>query len=108
VPVDIFHDEKTERLFDVRGTKDTRYEIVKKRIDKGEDEQTGDRITQPGMLTLVYSTNKEWEEYRQYLHYLVREGWIADKIDMGSIKPLQGVTGLKFARVPILAASANA
>lgn len=108
VPVDIFHDEKTERLFDVRGTKDTRYEIVKKRIDKGEDEQTGVRITQPGMLTLVYSTNKEWEEYRQYLHYLAREGWIENKIDMGNIKPLQGVTGLKFARVPILAASAHA
>ncbi|WP_071516065.1 hypothetical protein [Geitlerinema sp. PCC 9228] len=103
VPVDIFHDEKTERLFDVRGTKDTRYEIVKKRIDKGEDERTGDRITQPGMLTLVYATNKEWEEYRQYLHYLTREGWVAAQIDMGNIKPLQGVTGLKFARVPILA-----
>ena len=104
VPVDIFHDEKTERLFDVRGTKDTRYEIVKKRIDKGEDERTGSRITQPGMLTLVYSTNKEWEEYRQYLHYLAREGWVENKIDLGNIKPLQGVTGLKFARVPILAA----
>ncbi len=48
--LDIFHDEKTERLFDVGGTRDTRYEIVKKRIDKGVDQRSQERITQPGML----------------------------------------------------------
>ncbi|MGL5192248.1 MAG: GAF domain-containing protein [Chroococcales cyanobacterium] len=102
--VDIFHDEKTERLFDVRGTRDTRYEIVKKRIDKGVETQTGDRITRPGMLTVVYSTTKEWEEYEQYLRYLAREGWVAEKIDFGTVEPQPGVSGLKFARVPVLPA----
>ncbi|MGA7935969.1 MAG: GAF domain-containing protein, partial [Kovacikia sp.] len=100
--VDIFHDEKTERLFDVRGTRDTRYEIVKKRIDKAVDEHTHIRITQPGMLTIVYSTSEEWEEYQQYMGYLTREGWTDQGIERGSVQPLQGVNGLKYARVRVL------
>ncbi len=100
--VDIFHDEKTERLFDVRGTRDTRYEIVKKRIDKAIDERTQTRITQPGMLTIVYSTNEEWEEYQQYIRYLTREGWTNGEIVQGAVQPLQGVNGLKYARFRVL------
>ena len=100
--IDIFHDEHTEKLFDVMGTKDTRYEIVKKRIDKGVDVKTGTRITQPGMLTIAYSTEQEWSEYHQYLRYLVRESWIDSQIESGAIEPLPGVTGLKFARVKII------
>ncbi|MEB3290285.1 MAG: GAF domain-containing protein [Leptolyngbya sp.] len=102
VTVDIVHDETTERLFDVRGTRDTRYEIVKKRIDKARDVVTQDRITQPGRLTIVYSTTEEWEEYQQYLRYLHREGFVGNAIEEGHVEPLQGVSGLKFARVEVL------
>jgi hypothetical protein len=105
-PIDIFHDENTERLFDVKGTKDIRYEIVKKRIDKAVDRDTQTRITQPGMLTIVYSTDEEWTEYHQYLRYLAREGWVDAKIESGGVEPLQGVTGLKFARVRVKPATA--
>jgi hypothetical protein len=100
--VDITHDEHTERLFDVRGTRDTRYEIVKKRIDKACDAQTRDRITQPGMLTVVYSTEAEGQEYRQYLRYLQRESIVDSSIEQGLVEPLQGVNGLKFLRVMVL------
>jgi len=103
--VDITHDENTERLFDVRGTRDTRYEIVKKRIDKALDAKTHDRITQPGCLTLVYSTEEEWKEYQGYLRYLQREGWVGTDLEQGTVEPLQGVTGLKFARVRVLTAA---
>lgn len=102
--VDIFHEESTEKLFEVRGTRDIRYEIVKKRIDKAVDEQEGTRITQPGMLTLVYSTEEEWAEYQQYLRYLAREGWVDTKIHGNTVEPLQGITGLKYARVCVLPA----
>jgi hypothetical protein len=105
VTVDIVHDETTERLFDVRGTRDTRYEIVKKRIDKARDAATQERITQPGMITVVYSTSEEWEEYQQYLRYLHREGLVGDAIEEGHVEPLQGVNGLKFARVEVLPAA---
>ncbi|RMG13299.1 MAG: GAF domain-containing protein [Cyanobacteria bacterium J055] len=100
-PIDIFHDDNTEKLFDVKGTKDIRYEIVKKRIDKAVDRDTQTRITQPGMLTIVYSTDEEWEEYHLYLRYLAREGCVSRDIEMGCVEPLQGVTGLKFARVSV-------
>jgi hypothetical protein len=100
--VDIFHDESTEKLFDVRGTRDTRYEIVKKRIDKAIDATMQTRITQPGMLTLVYSTEEEWDEYQQYFQYLNREGWIDRPIERGMVQPLQGVNGLKYVRVRVL------
>ncbi len=100
--VDITHDDNTERLFDVRGTRDTRYEIVKKRIDKAMESNGQERITQPGCLTLVYSTSEEWQEYQEYLRYLQREGWVAEEIEQGTVEPLQGVTGLKFARVRVL------
>ena len=100
--VDIFHDERTDRPFEVRGTRDTRYEIVKKRIDKAVDYETRDRITQPGELTIVYSTGNERQQYEEYLRYLKREGWVNDATESGTVEPLQGVTGLKYMRVPIL------
>lgn len=103
--VDIIHDENTEKLFEVRGTRDIRYEIVKKRIDKAVDEESRTRITQPGMLTLVYSSEEEWAEYQQYMRYLSREGWIEPEIQSGTVEPLQGITGLKFARVRVLPAA---
>lgn len=103
--IDIFHDENTERVFDVRGTRDIRYEIVKKRIDKGVDLETQERITQPGKLAIVYSTEEEWEEYQQYLRYLARENWVESQLEMGSVAPLPGVNGLKYVRVEVIADS---
>ncbi|MBD2019601.1 GAF domain-containing protein, partial [Leptolyngbya sp. FACHB-36] len=82
--------------------RDMRYEIVKKRIDKALDDQTKARITQPGMLTLVYSTEEEWAEYEAYFRYLAREGWVDTSIERGKVQPLQGVNGLKYARVRVL------
>jgi hypothetical protein len=100
--IDIFHNENTEKMFDVKGTRDIRYELVKKRIEKAVDKDAKERITQSGMLTVVYSTEDEWEEYEQYLRYLSREGWVESKVQTGMVEPLQGVSGLKFARVRIL------
>ena len=89
-------------MFDVKGTRDIRYELVKKRIEKAVDQDAQERITQSGMLTVVYSTEDEWQEYQQYLRYLSREGWVESKIQTGMVEALQGVSGLKFARVRIL------
>ncbi len=102
--IDIFHNENTEKMFDVKGTRDIRYELVKKRIEKAVDKDAQERITQSGMLTIVYSTEDEWEEYQQYLRYLSREGWVESKVQTGMVESLQGVSGLKFARVRILPA----
>lgn len=102
--VDILHDENTEKLFDVRGTRDTRYEIVKKRIDKARDAITGERITQPGCLTVVYATEDEGQEYQEYLRYLERERTIGPGRETGEVEALQGANGLRFIRVAVLPA----
>ncbi|MEM9245297.1 MAG: GAF domain-containing protein [Cyanobacteria bacterium P01_F01_bin.153] len=101
-PVDIVHDETTEKLFNVRGTRDTRYEIVKKRIDKARDAETGDRITQPGQLTIVFATDDEMAEYKEYLRYLTREKLVAPEREYGEIESLQGANGLRYIRVRVL------
>ena len=44
-----------EKRFDVDGTYNARYEVVKKRVDKANIKGTEERITQPGKITIVYS-----------------------------------------------------
>ena len=48
-----------EKRFDVDGTYNMRYEIVKKRIDKALIKGTHERLTQPGKIAIVYSQPKE-------------------------------------------------
>jgi len=43
-----------EKRFDVDGAYNVRYEVVKRRIDKAVRRGTGERITQPGKIAIVY------------------------------------------------------
>ena len=54
-----------EKQFAVEGSYNIRYEIIKKRIDKSTIRGTGERLTQPGQLAVIYSQEKEFEEYRR-------------------------------------------
>lgn len=53
-----------ERRFDVEGAYNVRYEIIKKRIDKVHIKDTGERLTQPGTIAMVYSYMREMEELK--------------------------------------------
>ncbi len=88
-----------EKHFDVDGAYNVRYEIIKKRIDKAKVLGTGERITQPGMISIVYSQVKEAKEYKRYLNYLKAKKYIHGEIEDLEIEPLQGVHGLKALRV---------
>src|SRR6185436_20796048 len=59
-----------EKRFDVAGAYNIRYEIVKKRIDKAHVLGTSERITQPGMVSIIYTQEKEAREYERYFEYL--------------------------------------
>ena len=59
-----------EKKFDVDGTYNIRYEIMKKRIDKAVINGTKERLTQPGKIAMVYSHSREAAEYKKYLEYL--------------------------------------
>ena len=59
-----------EKRFDVDGAYNVRYEVIKKRIDKAVVRGSGERVTQPGRIAIVYAQPVEAQEYREYLDYL--------------------------------------
>ena len=71
------------------------------RIDKARIRTTGERLTQPGMLALVYSRQHEADEYRRYLEYLIDAGFFEGEIEQHELEDMQGVFGLKAFRVAI-------
>lgn len=90
-----------ERKFDVDGAYNTRYEIVKKRIDKVKIKETNERLTQPGKIAIVYSQAKDAAEYIEYIEYLQHKNLIRPGIEKHDLEELQGVIGLKALRVDI-------
>ncbi len=91
-----------EKQFDVDGTYNARYEIIKKRIDKSYIKGTKERLTQPGKLSIVYSQKKDELEYLRYIKFLRAKGYFAGKVEIVELEGLQGVTGLKAIRAEIL------
>lgn len=91
-----------EKQFDVDGTYNARYEIIKKRIDKSHIKGTKERLTQPGKISIVYSQKKDELEYLRYIKFLRAKGYFAGKVEIVELEGLQGVTGLKAIRADIL------
>ena len=90
-----------EKHFDVDGTYNARYEVVKKRIDKANIKGTTERITKCGHLVIVYSQKEEAFEYKNYIHFLQNQGFLNQDIEEFDVEDLQGVTGLKAIRVAV-------
>lgn len=91
-----------EKKFDVDGTYNARYEIIKKRIDKSTIKGTNKRLTQKGKLSIVYSQKKDEKEYLRYVRFLKAKGYFTNNIEIVELEGLQGVTGLKAIRAEIL------
>ena len=91
-----------EKQFDVDGTYNARYEVIKKRIDKSYLKGTNERLTQKGMLSIVYSQKKDELEYLRYIKFLKSKGYFTDKVEIVELEGLQGVSGLKAIRAEIL------
>jgi hypothetical protein len=90
-----------ERKFDVDGAYNTRYEIVKKRIDKVRIRETNERLTQPGKIAVVYSQPKDAAEYTEYIEFLQNQQLLKPGIERHDLEELQGVIGLKALRVDV-------
>jgi hypothetical protein len=91
-----------EKQFDVDGTYNARYEVVKKRVDKAFIKGTNTRITEKGKITIVYSSKRDEEEYLQYVYFLQSKNYLDKKVEILELQELQGVTGLKAIRVDVL------
>jgi hypothetical protein len=99
-PINItFHVE--EKHFSVDGAYNARYEIVKKRIDKARVHDTGERLTQPDQIAIVYTQERERQMYKEFITYLQEEGFLEDEYIDVLLEDLQGVHGLRALRVVV-------
>lgn len=90
-----------EKQFDVDGSYNVRYEILKKRIDKAIIKGTGERLTVAGKVAIVYLQDKDRAEYLEYFEYLYEKGYITDDIEELELEKLQGAEGLKALRITV-------
>jgi hypothetical protein len=90
-----------ERRFDVEGYYNIRYEVIKKRIDKVLVKNSGERLTQPGKIAIVYFNDDEIEVYLSYIKKLQTKGALKKNLEYVTLEELQGVSGLKALRVSI-------
>lgn len=90
-----------EKRFDVDGAYNVRYEIIKKRIDKAIVRGTTERLTQPGTIALVYSHPSEAPEWREYIEYLQRLGYLTRDVEELELDELPGAQGLRALRVTV-------
>ncbi len=91
-----------EKQFDVDGTYNARYEVIKKRIDKSFVKGTDERLTQTGMMVIVYSQKRDELEYLRYIKFLKSKGYFTGEVEIVELEGLQGVSGLKAIRAKIL------
>ncbi|HLF52617.1 GAF domain-containing protein [Flavobacterium sp.] len=91
-----------EKRFDVDGTYNARYEVVKKRIDKSNIKGTKERITEKEKITIVYSHNNEETEYLNYIKFLQFKNILEPTIEQFEVEELQGVSGLRAIRVKVI------
>ncbi|TPN82445.1 GAF domain-containing protein [Aquimarina algicola] len=91
-----------EKRFDVDGTYNARYEVVKKRVDKSKIKGTDQRVTEKGKLVVVYSQSSDEREYIKYMNFLQSKNYLEEEIEIVELEDLQGVTGLKALRANIL------
>ncbi len=91
-----------EKRFDVDGSYNARFEIVKKRIDKAYIKDTNERITASGKITIVYSDEADEAEYLDYITELQQEQKLKPEVELFDIEDLQGVSGLKGLRATLL------
>lgn len=90
-----------EKRFDVDGSYNARYEVVKKRIDKAFVKNSDERITQKEKITIVFSNSNEEKEYTKYIKYLQHKDLLEAEIEKLEVEDLQGVSGLKALRVKV-------
>lgn len=90
-----------ERRFDVEGAYNIRYQVIKKRIDKAHVKETGERLTQPGKIALVYFQDKAISDYLNYVRFLQAQNVFSDDLEFLELEELQGVAGLRALRVGV-------
>lgn len=99
-PIDIRF-RMDEKRFDVDGAYNVRYEIIKKRVDKATVAGSKERIREEGKIAIIYSHDKDREEYIEFIQYLIHKNLIEPHFEELQVGKLQGVEGLKALRITV-------
>ena len=92
---------KDERRFDVEGSYNIRYHIIKKRIDKVLILDMNERLTQPGKIAIIYFDERDAQEFKGFIRELQDENLLLNDLEELDLEALQGVDGLKAIRVGV-------
>ncbi|MEK6493722.1 hypothetical protein [Myroides odoratimimus] len=90
-----------EKRFDIDGSYSTRYEIIKKRLDKACIKGSTERIVQPGKITIAFASNYHLEEYLNYIQFGQKIGLLDDNLEQFLIEDMQSVSGLIGIRIGV-------
>ena len=90
-----------EKRFDVDGAYDVRQEIIKSRLDKAIIKSTGERLTQPGKIAIVYTHPEEGDSIHQHIKFLTNNGTLNKELEFLDLDDMPEVRGLKALRVGI-------
>jgi hypothetical protein len=90
-----------EKRFDVDGAYDVRHEILRSRIDKAVIKGSGERLTQPGKVAIVFSQPEEARDVERHIDFLRDEGFLTGDIERVALGDLPGVQGLEAFRVAV-------
>jgi len=90
-----------EKRFDVDGSYNARYEMIKKRIDKSTIKNSSERITQPGKISIIFSQERERQDYLQLIKILQNQNILEPTVEELEVEDLQGINGLKALRVGV-------
>lgn len=99
-PIDIYF-RNDEKRFDVEGTYNIRYQMIKKRIDKVHLLNSEERLTQPDKIAMVYLNQQDADEYVGFIKTLQEEKILNNDLEYLDLEELQGVQSLKALRVGI-------
>jgi hypothetical protein len=94
-----------EKRFDVDGTYNARFEMVKKRIDKAHIKGTSKRIIRPGCVTVVFTSAIDRTQYLVHIQLLQEENLLARQVESFDVEDLQGLVGLKGLMVKVICGS---
>ena len=90
-----------EKRFDVDGAYDVRQEIIKSRLDKALVKGSGERLTQPGKIAVVYAGPDEGKQVLSHIRFLSSQGRLLDDLEFLDLDDLPDVRGLKAVRVGV-------
>ena len=90
-----------EKRFDVDGAYHTRYEVIKKRLDKACVKDTNTRIVQPKKIAIVFTNIADQTEYLSYITFFQNIGLLLPVLEHFEVEDLQSVSGLTGIRVAV-------